>query len=253
MTIGILGAMQEEIDGLLPHLNDAVSFECGSRTYRSGKILGHPVVIALSRIGKVAAASTVTTLIDRFGARAIIFTGVAGAVSPALKVGDVIIADQLMQHDMDGSAVMGLRRFEIPLLGCLEFAADRRLCDLAAEAAAQFISGDQRHRSAAVYRGKVASGDQFIVDSEQGEELLQAIPGLLAVEMEGGAVAQVCHEWSIPFAVIRSISDNADHRSPVSFNDFLSSMAAPLSAGVVLEMLRRMQDNVSNREVRHES
>jgi len=240
MTIGIIGAMEEELSALLPALTNRTQTEIGSRCYYCGQIEGKDVAIALSRIGKVAAASSVTTLIDRFAPSSIVFTGVAGSASPEVKIGDVVVASSLIQHDMDASAIMGFKRFEIPLLGRSLFETDSTLRERALKAASDFISTDPKHKGSLVHQGIIASGDQFMVDTEKTKALVQAIPGLLAVEMEGAAVAQVCYEWKMPFIVLRSISDNADHQAHIDFPKFIKEIAAPLSAGVVHRLLKQL-------------
>jgi adenosylhomocysteine nucleosidase len=240
MTIGIIGAMPEEIADLLDHAKNFKSEEYGKRTYYSGELEGHEVVLVLSRIGKVAAGSTATTLIDKFKAKKIIFTGVAGGVAPALKVGDIVIANSLLQHDMDASAIMNFKKYEIPLLGRINFESDPDLVKKAVISAEEFISTHPKYKSASVLLGLIASGDKFIFTAEKTQKLIRDLPDLLAVEMEGAAVAQVCFEWDIPFVVIRSISDNANHDSTIDFPKFISEFAAPFSAGIIKNLLKRL-------------
>ncbi len=237
MTIGIIGAMPEEVEAILASIKNVSIDVRGSREYHCGTLEGQNVVVVLSRVGKVAAASTATTLINHFAAKSIIFTGVAGGVAPHIRIGDVVIATSLIQHDLDASAIMRFKKFEIPLLGVTEIQTDSVLRGRARRACERFVAGDPRHRGAKVYEGIIASGDQFIFDKRKSESLCSEIPGLLAVEMEGAAVAQVCYEWKVPFVIVRSISDNADHNSIVDFPRFVQEVAAPLSAGVVKSLL----------------
>lgn len=240
MKIGIIGAMPEEISGLLNILTNVCIEECGRRVYYTGKLLQHDVVVVLSRIGKVAAASTATTLIDRFKVQKVIFTGVAGAVSQDLKIGDVVIADSLIQHDVDASAVMNFKKFEIPLLGKIYFECDQELVSKAIDSAQDYINSHSKFSSASVCRGIVASGDRFINSLEESKRLASEIPAILAVEMEGASLAQVCYEWGIPCCVIRSISDNANHNSPIDFTTFVKDFAAPFSAGIIANLLSKI-------------
>lgn len=238
MTIGIMGAMEEEVRDLLSDMSGADKVSLGSRTYHVGKLEGRDVVICLSRIGKVASASTATTLINHFKASSIIFTGVAGGVAPEIKIGDVVLASKVMQFDMDASPIMNFKRFEIPLLGKIYFDLCGDLRGKARAAISEFLGEDPKHLGSRLHEGIIGSSDHFIDDPVRKASLLREIPDLLAVEMEGGAVGQVCSEWNVPLLLIRSISDTADHNSPADFPKFLTEVAAPLSAGVVRRILR---------------
>jgi adenosylhomocysteine nucleosidase len=207
------------------------------------------VVLAFSGWGKVASASVATTLLQHFGAEEIIFTGVAGALSPGLQVGDVVIASELIQHDMDASAVPGIRRFEIPLLGITRFPTHpgRRSQGLAG--IGRFLAGggggmvaespfaEAGTRSPKVVEGLVVSGDQFIAEERRRDEIVRLLPEALCVEMEGAAVAQVCYEHSKPVTVARTVSDTADARSPMDFPRFLEALAGFYSREIVRNLL----------------
>ncbi|HET6400026.1 MAG TPA: 5'-methylthioadenosine/adenosylhomocysteine nucleosidase, partial [Candidatus Kapabacteria bacterium] len=238
MKLGLIGAMPQEIDRIAEDfLTESIESVAG-RSYHIGHFAGVETVLVFSRWGKVAATMAATALIERFGVDCIIFTGVAGAVSPVLNVGDVVIADRLIQHDFDVSAARiayeggTLGRFAIPFLGISYFPVDERLVELAKQAAEEYLVartsacdgvartsvcdpvGESQTEVRAtiatrgsVYVGTIASGDQFIAHPEKLAELRAAIPDLLCVEMEGAAVAQVCHEYGLPYLVIRAISD----------------------------------------------
>lgn len=234
--LGIVSALQEEQTGLIAQMQDAKSVTRGKRDYVSGNLWGINAVCVLSRLGKVASAATVATLIERFDVSAVIFTGVAGSADPEVKIGDVVIAEHLVQHDMDTRPLFP--RFEIPLTGLAKFPSDAGLNRNLQDAAQIFlqedlkfaISMDQQQvfklHQPRVHRGLVASGDEFISGSERLQQLRKYFPELLAVEMEGAAVAQVCHEFGIPFSVIRTISDGADEQSAVDFLAFIREVAA---------------------------
>jgi adenosylhomocysteine nucleosidase len=117
MRIGIMGAMAEEVSQLRPHLSEVTTEIRGMREYVSGQLLGKSVTLVFSRWGKVAASSTATTLVERYGVDCLVFTGVAGALDPSLNIGDIVVASRLVQHDMDASALPGIEKYEIPLLG----------------------------------------------------------------------------------------------------------------------------------------
>ena len=236
IRLGIISALQEEQAGLIAQMHGATTMTRGMRDYISGNLWGVDCVCVLSRLGKVASAATAATLIERFDVSAIIFTGVAGSADPEVRVGDVVIAENLVQHDMDTRPLFP--RFEIPLTGLSKFSSDRVLSNHLAKAARQFletglkqaVSIEQQQvfhlQRPRVHRGLIASGDEFVGSNERLQELKEHFPDLLAVEMEGAAVAQVCFEFGIPFSVIRTISDNADAQSAVDFLAFIREVAS---------------------------
>lgn len=227
--IGLMGAMPEEMEQIVARMEQAGVMVHGNREYYSGTLNGVPVVAVFSRWGKVAAATTATTLIELFDVDSIVFTGVAGAVSPRLSVGDVVVAGRFVQHDMDARPLMP--RFEIPLTGKQFFETDdarsKRLKDAAVNMLEmetgfleQLSTDGISHPS--VYTGDIASGDQFIGSTAVKEEIAALLPTVLCVEMEGAAVAQVCSDFGVPLAVVRVISDTADelsHELAVRFVD----------------------------------
>ena len=239
MKIGIVGAMPQEIDLIREDFETDTVHEIAGRAYHSGKFCGVDAVLVFSRWGKVAAASTATTLIERFAVDCIIFTGVAGAVSPLLNVGDIVIADKLLQHDFDVSMFGNFEKFEIPLLGISRFPVDAKLVELAKRAAEDYLDGRGNRATTGqrVHVGTIGSGDQFMADTEKIEALRVAIPDLLCVEMEGAAVAQVCHEYGIPYEVIRTISDKADHSAAMDFITFIRDIARHYSHGILKRMV----------------
>jgi len=228
--IGILGAMTEEVRLIGERLSGATPLEIGGRDYTRGRLGDVDVVVSISGFGKVAAASTVTTMLDRYDPEAILFTGVAGALDPAVKRGDVVVADELVQHDFDASPIVP--RFVIPSLQTDRIPADPAWTERVAAAAASSAAEVE------VHRGLVLSGDRFIDTNQARAELRSFFPDALAVEMEGAAVAQVCQERSVPFAVIRAISDSADDEAGADFLDFVEHRAAPLLAEIVAEALK---------------
>jgi adenosylhomocysteine nucleosidase len=251
MTIGIMSAMREEIAGLVMELGTAdEALHAGMRTYHRGRLWGIPVVLVFSRWGKVAAATTVTHLIAQFGVDEIIFTGVAGAVDPALNVGDVVIAGRLYQHDMDARPLY--LRHELPLLDTTAVETDPQHRQAALDAAQQFLKDDlSTHLSPAllsefhidqpkVVEEDIASGDKFFAKEDDLRELRSRLPSVACVEMEGAAVAQVCHEHGVPFLVIRTISDSANEAAPVDFPRFAERIASVYSYGILRNLLKRL-------------
>ena len=250
MSIGIMAAMQEEINTLLRELPaHSEVIDDGQRTYHSGHLWGTPVVAVFSRWGKVAAATTATHLISDFGVEEILFTGVAGAAQPGLKVGDVVVGARMWQHDMDARPLFP--RHEIPLLGRSSFASHEKRRHQLHQAATAFLRDDLPTAASAVTRaafhiqaaraveGDIASGDKFFADRAELAELHLRLPTVAAVDMESAAVAQVCHEYSVPFTVVRTISDAADESAAHDFPRFLRQVASAYSHGV----LKRLFDD----------
>jgi adenosylhomocysteine nucleosidase len=241
--IAILSALAEEQSGLLEALVDRHEVVQGGRSYWCGQLYGQPVVLALSRIGKVAAATTATALISHFGVQAMLFTGVAGGLAVGVRVGDVVVADGLLQHDMDASPLFS--RYEVPLLGRSVFSTDaaltqqlQRACALALDAL--ILPGSRP----AVHSGLVVSGDRFVSGTAEAATLVgnlqRAGYAPLAVEMEGAAVAQVCFDYGVPLALVRTISDRADDDAHSDFPAFVKEVASVYARAIVqfwLELL----------------
>lgn len=244
--IGIVSALHQEQAGLLQAMTDTRVEQHGMRSFTSGQLWGIEVVCVIARIGKVAAATTVCSLIEHFGVTDILFTGVAGGVSTTevpIGIGDIVVADQLIQYDMDARPLFP--RFEVPLLGMSTFPSDKHLADQLLTATATFLACDYDHvidahdrqtlrlQAPRLHRGLIGSGDEFIGHLSRQQALKQALPDLLAVEMEGAAVAQVCFEFGVPFAVIRTISDNANEDSAVDFVHFIDKVASRYAFHIV--------------------
>jgi adenosylhomocysteine nucleosidase len=228
-TTAIVSAMHEELAAVLALMPDERKQVVAGREFWRGHLHGHEVVAVLSRIGKVAAATTATALIERFQVGRIVFTGVAGGLAPGVKVGDVVVADSFLQHDMDASPLFP--RHEVPLYGTSRFASDAVLTDLLEAAARKALPG------ASLHRGLVVSGDRFVATTTESRALQAALPEALAVEMEGAAIAQVCHDYGVPFAAVRTVSDRADDEAHVDFLRFIQEVASRHSAAIVQALL----------------
>ncbi len=242
MKIGIMGAMEEEVGLLKQGLHFLTIEEIAGRKYYCGKLHGIETVIVFSRWGKVASASTTTTLISKFKVDFVIFTGVAGAANEQLNIGDVVVASDLIQHDMDASPFFP--KYQIPLTTFTTLPVDKALCTLSKKSVDSFLNTVSQSICPTILSefditepkslvGTVASGDQFIADKNKVLALGAEIENLLCVEMEGAAVAQVCLEHSIKFVVIRVISDKADHSAPIDFKNFISSISSYYSKCIV--------------------
>lgn len=252
MRLGIISALAEEQQGLVEAMRGPAKLIHGMREYWAGTLWEIDAVCVLSRIGKVAAAMTATTLVEKFGVTHILFTGVAGAGDKTVRVGDIVVAEALVQHDMDASPLFP--RFEVPLTGQTHFQPDQNLSLRLSRAAHDFLERDfletiqDGERQAfrldqpRVHRGLVASGDQFLNDGAHVNSLNDALPGLVAVEMEGAAVAQVCYELGVPCAVLRTISDNANEHAAIDFMRFVKSVAAQYAFHITRRMCRDLAD-----------
>lgn len=252
MRLGIISALYEEQVGLVEAMRGPSKLIHGMRDYCAGQLWEIDAVCVLSRIGKVAAAMTATTLVEKFGVTHILFTGVAGAGDKTVQVGDIVVAEALIQHDMDASPLFP--RFEVPLTGLTHFQPDQQLSVRLSNAAHDFLErdfleaiseGERREFRLAqprVHRGLIASGDQFVNDAARLNAMNEALPGLVAVEMEGAAVAQVCYELGVPFAVIRTISDNANEHAATDFMRFVKSVAAQYAYHITRRICRDLKE-----------
>lgn len=246
MSTGILSAMAQEQEGLAAHLEEVRTDRYAGREFQVGRWQGREVVLALSRIGKVAAATTAAALIERFGVSRIVFTGVAGGLHPSVRVGDTVIGTEFVQHDMDASPIFP--RYEVPLYGRSRFLADTTLAQCLAQAA-QVVLGDHALLDEAtrarfglvepmrVHHGLIASGDRFVSRADEAAALRAALPEAMAVEMEAAAVAQVCHDHGVPFAAVRNISDRADDQAHVDFDAYLHQVAGRQARALIAALL----------------
>ena len=241
----IVAALHDELASVLELMPDERKQSLGGREFWVGHLHGQDVVAVLSGVGKVAAATTATLLIQHFGVRQIVFTGVAGGLGREVKVGDVVLARSFLQHDMDASPLFP--RHEVPFYGLSRFGADEGLAD-ALELACERMLGDMPRRLDAetidtfglhaprLHQGLLISGDRFVATTAESQALQRELPDALAVEMEGAAFAQVCHDFGVSLAVVRTISDRADDAAHVDFPKFLRDVASRYS-GAVIEAL----------------
>jgi len=221
--------MHQELAAVLALMPDERKQLAAGREFWVGHLHGHEVVAVLSRIGKVAAATTATALIERFGVDRMVFTGVAGGLAPGVERGDVVVADSFLQHDLDASPIFP--RHEVPLYGKSRFATDAALSEQLAQAVRRALPRAHLHR------GLVVSGDRFVSTSQESRALQQAVPQALAVEMEGAAIAQVCHDYGVAYAAVRTISDRADDKATGDFLQFIEEVASRHSAAIVQALL----------------
>lgn len=242
-TTAILSALAEEQQGLIELLQSPSKVTHAGRNFWRGDLHGQSVVLALSKIGKVAAATTATALIERFGVQRMVFTGVAGGLGVGVVVGDVVVGQGFVQHDLNASPLFP--RYEVPLYGKTRFDGDSALTQLLLEATRHALADANIRRAypaAKAHLGLIASGDRFV--SSHGESsdlraaLLAASHDVLAVEMEGAAVAQVCYDYGVPFAAVRTISDRADDDAQVDFPHFIDQVASKYAMAIVKKFLQ---------------
>ena len=248
-TTAILSALKEEQQGLLELLQNPQRVTRAGRDFWCGKLHGQPVVLALSRVGKVAAATTATALIEHFGVARIVFTGVAGGIGAGVDVGDVVIASRFVQHDLDASPLFP--RYQVPLYGRSVFDCDDALVAMLNVAiyatptrAGGRFDGIFSNNPVKIHQGLVASGDRFVCGAAESLALQAALHGAgfqpLAVEMEGAAVAQVCFDYGVPFAAVRIISDRADGDAHIDFQKFVTEVASRYSVAIIDGFMRQL-------------
>ena len=227
MKLGIIGAMDSEVAALQNALSDKQEYNYAKMHFCTGTLEGIDAVVVKCGIGKVNAAMCVQLLKDLFHVTHIINTGVAGALSADLDIGDIVISTEAVQHDFDLSPI-GFQKAEIPPFGCVAFPADETMQRKVLQAA-QDASLD-----VSVFSGRICSGDQFIAGAEQKQRISDAFGGLCA-EMEGASVAQACCANDLPFVILRAISDRADASGGISFAEFEAS-AAKHCIAIVMRM-----------------
>lgn len=212
----ILGALEAEVDAFLSELQDRQPVKAGGLLAHRGTLFGKEVVVGRSGVGKVYAAMTTQWLIREFTPRAVLFTGVAGALNPAFEVGDIVLARDCVQYDMDARG-LGFPIGTIPYTELRFFESDSRLLEHAMAAAAD-------HR---MHTGRILTGDRFVTHEQLSHlhSVRDELGGGDAVEMEGASVAQVCTVHGTPSLIIRTISDKANADSPVDFPRFLPTVA----------------------------
>lgn len=245
--IAIVSALHDELSKLLEIMPDEHKQTLAGRDFWVGHLHGQEIVAVLSGIGKVAAATTAALLIEHFKVNAIVFTGVAGALGKGVKIGDVVVADSFMQHDMNASPIFA--RYELPGYGTSTLKANESLKNELVRAA-DAVLADLQHvlspkiienyhlQQAKLHTGLVISGDRFVSTSAEAKQLQRELPHALAVEMEGAAFAQVCYDFEVPFAAVRTISDTADDTATLDFQRFLADVASHYSVEIISKWLK---------------
>lgn len=228
--LAIMGAMEEEIEPLLSHFENINVVEFANNKYYEVSYNGLDIVIAYSKIGKVFASLTATTMCEKFGCDTLLFSGVAGAINPSLKIGDLIIADKLCQHDLDITAFGHPNGF-VPG-GNIFIETSKELRDVAKTVAIE--------NNLKVIEGTIATGDQF-VHSVERKNFIESTFKADALEMEGASVAVVCDALDVPFFILRAISDSADMDAGFDFDEFLKSSAVN-SANYLIKIVQKLNN-----------
>jgi adenosylhomocysteine/aminodeoxyfutalosine nucleosidase len=227
--LAIMGAMEEEIAPLLEYFTDINKVKYANNTYYEAKLGDLEVVIAYSKIGKVFSTLTASTMIQKFGCDTLLFSGVAGGVNPELKIGDLIVANKLTQHDLDITAFGHPHGF-VPG-GSVYVNTDEKLKNIALEVA--------KENNIKIIEGIIATGDQFVADEKRKEFILNTF-NADALEMEGASVAVVCDALNVPCLILRAISDTADMDAGFSFEEFLVT-SAKNSANFLMKVIEKLK------------
>jgi len=230
MAIGIIGAMEEEVEGLRSLMKNPTIRTIAHTELIEGTLDGKDVVLVKSGIGKVNAALSTTLLLSQYDIEKVINIGSAGGADESMEVGTVVISDRVTHHDMDATA-FGYVPGQVPQMP-EAYEADEMLVTLAEKAVEELA----KYPSA---KGLIASGDVFMSDATRVQEACALFPNMIAFEMEAAAVAQVCHQFDCPFVVIRALSDIAGKESSISFDEFLP-LAASHSIAIVRNVLSKL-------------
>lgn len=231
MKIGIIGAMEQEVSILKQAIENCQTVTKAGCTFFSGQLNGVEVVLLQSGIGKVAAAIGTTILLDEYQPDVVINTGSAGGFDSSLNLGDVVISTEVRHHDADVTA-FGYEMGQMAQQPAA-FLADDKLMNVAEQALEQM---EDKH----AVRGLICTGDAFVCTAERQAFIRTHFPSVIAVEMEASAIAQTCHQFNVPFVVVRAISDVADKESPMSFEEFLP-LAAKSSSEMVFKMVELLK------------
>ena len=237
---GIIAAMDSELRELTASLDHERTERIAGREIHYGNLEGMPVAIVLCGCGKVNAALSATLLAGHSKISRMLLTGISGALAEGLRVGDIVIGDSFVQHDMDARPLFPLH--QIPFEGFSVIEAEPELRHLLSDAGRAMLATRRPPglKSAALFEGLVVSGDQFLSSNEARSRVLDAIPKASCVDMESAAVAQVCRAADLPLGVMRVISDSADGSAHIDFAKFVEFSASKACAETVRHALRAL-------------
>ena len=232
--LGIIGAMQVEVETLVDKLTNKTSCTKAGSTFYEGELEGLPVVVVQCGVGKVNAALCVQILCDCFGVTHVVNTGVAGSLCAELDIGDLVVSRDAMYHDFDCHTLNpNYPVGQVPGLAVRAFPADEKLAEYAFAAAEAVNPGHTK-------TGRVASGDQFVCQKELKETII-ANTGALCTEMEGAAIAQAAYRNEVPFVILRAISDKADDSAEMDYPTF-EAIAAQRCAQVTMRLAKNLRE-----------
>lgn len=227
--IGIIGAMDIEVESIKALLSDISTEKISGVSFVKGKFSGKDIVVAKCGVGKVFSALCTEAMILTYKPTAIINVGVAGCLTPELKIGDVVIATDVVQHDMDTS----------PLGDPIGMLSDINIIHIKTDEKVTALLEESVKDSGLEYKlGTIASGDQFIASKDK-KDFIKANFGAISCEMEGGSIGHVCYVNNVPFAVLRAMSDGADDGATMDFPAFCK-MAAENEVKVITKFLSRI-------------
>ncbi len=229
--IGIIGAMDEEVNNIVESMVIDKTEEKAGMKFNKGTLAGKDVVIVRSGIGKVNAAVCTQILCDDFNVDYVINTGIAGSLKNEINIGDIVVSSDVVHHDVDATG-FGYQVGQIPRMDTLGFAADKKLIELAKESCKKVVPEIE------VFEGRVVSGDQFISDKSVKETISANFDGF-CTEMEGAAIAQAAYLNKVPFVILRAISDKADDSATVDYPTF-EAQAIKHSVLLIKELVGRI-------------
>ena len=224
-VVGVIGAMKEEVEILKKWIDISKTESIAHTDVYVGTLDSHRIILVESGIGKVNATLITSLLIDRYNVDLIVNTGVAGALSNELDVTDMVVSTTVVHHDVDAMA-FGYVFGQVPGMPA-SYAADEKLVNAAMKVL-------QSNKTVKGFSGLIASGDSFIADSSQKSSIISNFPEALAVDMESASIAQTCHQFNVPFIIIRSISDKADQAADMTYEEFLKKACINSSEAVKL-------------------
>lgn len=227
MTIGIIGAMDEEIALLLENMTMKKEYTVANCLFVTGKLINKDVVLLKSGIGKVNAAMATTILHERFNPDYVINTGSAGGFAKDLEIGDIVVSSQVVHHDVDVTA-FDYAYGQVPGMPAM-YDADPQLVSLTTKALTSLEVNSKE--------GIIATADTFMADPDHVYRIKEKFPAMIAAEMEAAAVAQVCFQYNKPFVIIRALSDIAGKASSLSFEAFIDK-AAKNAATLIMKMIK---------------
>lgn len=233
--VGIIGAMEEEVKRIKEQMVDVRIMSIASMDFYEGRLEGTPLVVVRSGIGKVNGALCTQILIDRYGVDLVINTGVAGSLRNEIDIADIVISTDALQHDIDATG-FGYEVGVIPRMERSVFQADLELMELAKGVCTKNLP------LLGVHTGRIVSGDQFISDPDKKEWLASTFDGY-CTEMEGAAIAQVAYLNSIPFLIVRAISDKADNSAEMAYSEF-EAIAIDNTVSLLIGLIREINKEI---------